>query len=181
MATDDAINYGAIGMVIGHEIGHGFADQGSKVDGDGKLRNWWTDSDLNAFEERAERLVSQYNRYEVLPGLSINGELTQGENIGDLASLSIAYVAYKKSLAGKPAPVIDGYTGEQRLFIGMAQGFRGKRRDGAAREQVKTDPHSLSKFRVNGTAVNVDGFHEAFDVKQGDQLYVPKSERVVIW
>jgi putative endopeptidase len=181
MAADDAVNYGAIGMVIGHEIGHGFDDQGSKFDGDGVLRNWWTDSDRDAFEARAAKLIKQFNGYEVLPGLFLNGELTQGENIGDLAGLSIAFKAYKKSLAGKTSVVIDGYTGEQRFFLGAAQAFRGKVRDEAAREQVKTDPHSLSRFRVNGSVVNVDAFYEAFDVKEGDKLFSAESERVVIW
>ena len=181
MAADDAVNYGAIGMVIGHEIGHGFDDQGSKFDGDGVLRNWWTDADRAAFEERTAKLIKQFNSYEVIPGLFLNGELTQGENIGDLAGLSIAFKAYKKSLAGKTAPVIDGYTGEQRLFLGAAQAFRGKTRDEAAREQVKTDPHSLSRFRVNGSVMNIVSFYEAFDVNEGDKLYLPETERVVIW
>jgi endothelin-converting enzyme/putative endopeptidase len=181
MAADDAVNYGAIGMIIGHEIGHGFDDQGSKFDGDGVLRNWWTDSDRTAFEAQTAKLIKQFSSYEVLPGLFLNGELTQGENIGDLAGLSIAYKAYKNSLAGKTPPIIDGLTGEQRFFFGVAQAFRGKARDEVAREQVKTDPHSLSRFRVNGSVINVSPFYEAFDVKEGDKLFSPVSERVSIW
>ncbi|MGV0036394.1 MAG: M13 family metallopeptidase [Candidatus Azotimanducaceae bacterium WSBS_2022_MAG_OTU7] len=181
MAADDAVNYGAIGMVIGHEIGHGFDDQGSKFDGTGMLRNWWTDEDRNAFEERTGALIKQFNDYEVTPGLFINGELTQGENLGDLAGLSIAYQAYQKSLNGKPAPTMENLTGEQRFFFGAAMAFRGKSSDESAREQVKTDPHSAVRFRINGSVTNVSAFYTAFDVKEGDDLYLPESERVVIW
>ena len=181
MAADDAVNYGGIGMVIGHEIGHGFDDQGSKFDGNGVLRNWWADEDRAAFEERTARLIKQYDGFEVMPRLFINGELTQGENIGDLAGVAIAYKAYKKSLGGEEAPIIDDLTGEQRFFFGAAQAFRGKSRDEATRQQVKSDPHSLPRFRVNGSVVNVTPFYDAFDVKEGDKLFLPESERVVIW
>ena len=179
--ADDAVNYGAIGMVIGHELGHGFDDQGSKFNGDGVLKNWWTDSDRKAFEQRTSRLVAQYNHYEVLPGLFLNGELTQGENIGDLSGMSIAFRAYKNSLKGREAPVLDGFTGDERFFLGSAQVFSSKARDDSAREQVKTDPHSISRFRVNGTVVNVPAFYETFGVKTGDQLFLKQDERVSIW
>jgi putative endopeptidase len=179
--ADDAINYGAIGAVIGHEIGHGFDDSGSQFDGDGSLNNWWTDADRSAFKDRTVQLIDQYDAFEVLPGVNVNGGFTQGENIGDLAGASIAYKAYMTSLAGEPAPVMDDYTGEQRFFIGFAQAFLGKSRPERMRQMVKTDPHSPELFRVNGTLSNVDGFYEAFDVVPGDQLYRPAPERVKIW
>lgn len=181
MAADDAVNYGAIGMVIGHELGHGFDDQGSKFNGEGKLENWWTDEDRAAFDKLTSRLIDQYNAFEPLPGLHVNGELTQGENIGDLAGVSIAYKAYKRALNGKQAPVIDGLTGDQRFFLGTAQAFLGKYRDEALREQVKSDPHSPTRYRIEGIVPNVDGFYSAFDVKEGDGHYLPKEERVRIW
>jgi predicted metalloendopeptidase len=181
MAADDAVNYGAIGAVIGHEIGHGFDDNGSQFDGDGRLHNWWTTADHAAFKQRAAMLVEQYDKFEVLPGVVVNGTLTQGENIGDLAGVSIAYKAYLKSLGDKPAPVLDGYTGEQRFFIGFAQAFQHKAREAQARQQVKTDTHSPALFRVNGTLSNVDGFYNAFDVRPGDALYRAPQARVTIW
>ncbi|MEH6591539.1 MAG: M13 family metallopeptidase [Halioglobus sp.] len=179
--ADDAVNYGAIGAVIGHEIGHGFDDSGSQFDGDGSLNNWWTDDDRSAFKDRTVQLIDQYDSFEVLPGVNVNGAFTQGENIGDLAGASIAYKAYMTSLGGEPAAMIDGYTGEQRFFIGFAQAFLGKSRPERMRQMVKTDPHSPELFRVNGTLSNVDGFYEAFDVTPGDQLYRPTDERVKIW
>lgn len=181
MAADDAINYGAIGSVIGHEIGHGFDDNGAQFDGDGRMLNWWTDADKKAFEDRTARLISQYDAFEVLPGVHVNGAFTQGENIGDLAGASIAYKAYMNSLAGKPAPVMDGYTGQQRFFIGFAQAFLNKARDERKRQLVKVDTHSPGKFRVNGTLSNIDGFVEAFDVKPGDPMYRAPADRVRIW
>jgi predicted metalloendopeptidase len=181
LRADDAINYGAIGAVIGHEIGHGFDDNGSQFDGDGRLKNWWTDADRAAFEARTARLIEQYDAFEVLPGVPVNGSFTQGENIGDLAGVSIAYRAYLKSLGGKPAPVMDGYTGEQRLFIGFAQAFLSKSREERARQTVKTDTHAPEKFRVNGSLSNVDGFYQAFNVKPGDALYLAPEKRVRIW
>ncbi|ACR14789.1 M13 family metallopeptidase [Teredinibacter turnerae] len=181
MAADDAVNYGAIGMVIGHEIGHGFDDQGSKFNGQGQLQNWWTDEDRAAFEKLTAKLVKQYDAFEPLPGLHVNGELTQGENIGDLAGTSIAYKAYKRSLHGKEAPVIDGLTGDQRFFLGTAQAFLGKSRDEALRDQVKTDPHSPARYRIEGVVPNVAAFYEAFGVKEGDEHYLPEEDRVVIW
>ena len=181
MAADDAVNYGAIGGVIGHEIGHGFDDQGSTYNGDGELQNWWTDDDRAAFEERTGALVAQYNGFEALPDLHVNGEFTLGENIGDLGGLSIAYKAYKMSLGGKEAPVIDGFTGEQRFFIGWAQGFQGKYRDEALRTRIQTDPHSPARFRVNGVVRNVPAFYEAFGVSETSGLYLAPEERVKIW
>ncbi|MCX2779437.1 M13 family metallopeptidase [Microbulbifer thermotolerans] len=181
MAADDAVNYGAIGGVIGHEIGHGFDDQGSKYDGQGYLNNWWTDSDRANFEKLTAKLVDQYNAFEPLEGEHVNGALTLGENIGDLSGLGIAYKAYKMSLKGEEAPVIDGFTGDQRLFMGWAQVWRTKMRDEALSERLKTDPHSPAQYRVQGVLPNIDAFYKAFDVKEGDGMYLPKEERVIIW
>jgi len=179
--ADDAANYGGIGAVIGHEIGHGFDDQGRKFDGDGNLRDWWTEDDNARFEERKNKLAAQYNSYEVVDGLTINGEFTSGENIGDLGGLGIAYKAYRLSLNGVEAPVIDGFTGDQRFFLGWAQVWRGKARDEESKRLLTVDPHSPAKFRANGAAVNVDAFYAAFDVKEGDGMYLPPEERVSIW
>ncbi|WP_346838886.1 M13-type metalloendopeptidase [Microbulbifer sp. SAOS-129_SWC] len=179
--ADDAVNYGAIGGVIGHEIGHGFDDQGSKYDGKGYLNNWWTDSDRSNFEQLTGKLVAQYNSFEPLPGEHVNGKLTLGENIGDLSGLGIAYKAYQKSLNGKKAPVIDGFTGDQRLFMGWAQVWRGKSRDEALSQLIKTNPHSPGQYRVQGVLPNIAAFYQAFDVKKGDKMYLPKDKRVVIW
>jgi putative endopeptidase len=179
--ADDAVNYGGIGAVIGHEIGHGFDDQGRKFDGDGNLRDWWTDEDNARFEELKNKLAAQYNSYVVIDGLTINGEFTSGENIGDLGGLGIAYKAYKLSLAGKEAPVIDGFSGDQRFFLGWGQVWREKARDEEAKRLLTIDPHSPPKFRANGAAVNVDEFYAAFDVKEGDGMYLPPEERVKIW
>lgn len=181
MDADDAINYGAIGGVIGHEIGHGFDDQGSKYDGTGKLENWWQAQDREQFEKRTQQLVAQYNAYQPFPDANINGQLTLGENIGDLGGLSIALKAYQLSLNGKPAPVIDGFTGEQRVFLGWAQAWRVKRREELARQILVTDPHSPAKYRVNGVLPNIPDFYQAFDVKEGDGMYLPPEQRVKIW
>ncbi|TDQ29040.1 putative endopeptidase [Zeaxanthinibacter enoshimensis] len=179
--ADDAVNYGAIGAVIGHEIGHGFDDSGSTFDGDGTMRNWWTETDREEFKKRTDALVAQYNGFEVLPELNVNGEFTLGENIGDLGGLSIALKAYKMSLDGKEGPVLDGFTGEQRVFMGWAQGWMGKSRDEALRVQVSTDPHSPRDFRVNGVVRNIPEFYTAFNVEKGDSLYLAPEERVKIW
>ena len=179
--ADDAVNYGGIGAVIGHEIGHGFDDQGRKFDGDGKLRDWWTEEDVALFDRRKNRLAEQYNGYEVIDGLTINGEFTSGENIGDLGGLGIAYQAYRISLDGKEAPVIDGYTGNQRFFLGWAQVWRSKARPEESKRLLTIDPHSPPKFRANGAAVNVTEFYEAFGLKEGDGMYLPPEERVKIW
>jgi predicted metalloendopeptidase len=181
VAADDAVNYGGIGAVIGHEIGHGFDDQGRKFDGDGNLRDWWTEDDNARFDERKNRLKAQYDGYEVIDGLTINGEFTSGENIGDLGGLGIAYKAYKLSLNGADAPVIDGFTGDQRFFLGWAQVWRSKARPEETKRLLTIDPHSPAKFRANGAAVNVDAFYTAFDVKEGDGMYLAPEERVRIW
>lgn len=181
MTADDAVNYGAIGAIIGHEISHGFDDQGSQFDGDGRLRNWWSDADRQAFEALGAQLVAQFNAYEALPGKTINGRLTLGENIADLSGLQVAYKAYVRSLKGRPAPVIDGLSGSQRFFLGWGQAWRSKARDERTLQQLTTDPHSPAPFRANGSVVNHDGFHDAFGTRPGDGLYKPPAERIRIW
>jgi predicted metalloendopeptidase len=179
--ADDAVNYGGIGAVIGHEISHGFDDQGAQYDGNGNLRDWWTAADHKNFKAKTTALVNQYNAFEPLPGYHVNGELTLGENIADNSGLAIAYKAYHISLKGKKAPVIDGLTGEQRLYAGWAQVWRSKMREQQQIVQVKTDPHSPGQYRANGTLRNQPGFYEAFKVKQGDKMYLAPTERVIIW
>jgi predicted metalloendopeptidase len=179
--ADDAVNYGAIGAVIGHEISHGFDDQGAQYDGDGNLRDWWTARDHKNFERKTKQLVAQYNTFSPVAGYKVNGELTLGENIADNSGLAIAYKAYKISLKGKAAPVIDGYTGQQRFYQGWAQAWRAKTRDAAMIRQVTTDPHSPEEFRANGTLRNQPGFYDAFKVKQGDKMYLAPKDRVIIW
>ena len=181
MNAEDAVNYGGIGAVIGHEIGHGFDDSGSTFDGDGVLRNWWTDEDRGEFEARTANLIEQYNQFEVLPDLHVNGEYTLGENIGDLGGISIALKAYHLSLDGEEAPELDGFTGDQRVFIGYGQVWASKYREEALRSQVQTDTHSPAKFRTNGAVRNVPEFYEAFNVTEEDALYLPPEERVKIW
>lgn len=181
MEAEDAVNYGGIGAVIGHEIGHGFDDQGATFDGDGVLRNWWTPKDLSEFKKRTNALVAQYNSFKVFPDLTVNGTFTLGENIGDLGGLSIAMKAYKASLEGKTAPVMDGFTGEQRVLIGWAQAWLEKANEQSLRNQVGTDPHSPATFRVNGVVRNIPEFYEAFKVKPGDSLYLAPKDRVKIW
>jgi predicted metalloendopeptidase len=179
--ADAAVNYGAIGAVIGHEIGHGFDDQGRKFGPDGGLMDWWTPQDAEVFKTRVDRLIKQYSSFEALPGLKVNGANTIGENIGDLGGLNMAYHAYQLSLKGKPAPVIDGLTGDQRFFLSWAQVWRAKYRDGALREQVMSDPHSPAIFRVNGPLPNIDAWYSAFSVHPGDKLYIKPEDRVSIW
>jgi putative endopeptidase len=181
MEADDAVNYGAIGSTIGHEIGHGFDDSGSTFDGDGVLRNWWTEEDRAEFEKRTGKLIEQYNAFEPLEGLHLNGEYTLGENIGDLGGITIALLAYEMSLDGEEAPVIDGYTGVQRVFLGNAQAWRRKFRDENLRQRVASARHPPSEFRVHGPVRNVPEWYEAFDVQEGDALYLPPEERVKIW
>ena len=181
LVADDAVNYGGIGAVIGHEMGHGFDDQGSKYDGDGNLRDWWTAEDLAAFKVRTDNLVTQYSEYAVFDDLNVNGELTLGENIGDLSGVTIAYKAYKASLNGKEAPVIDGLTGDQRFFMGYAQVWRGKMVEKSLRNRVATDPHSPGEFRALGSLSNMPEFYKAFDVKEGDAMYIAPEKRVKIW
>jgi putative endopeptidase len=179
--ADAAINYGAIGGVIGHEMSHGFDDQGRKSDATGRLRDWWTAEDAAKFEERAARLGAQYSAMELLPGEHINGQLTMGENIGDLGGLNVALEAYQMSLKGKSAPRLDGVTGVQRVFLAWAQVWRTKIRDEALRQQLYTDSHSPAQARVNGVVRNMDAWYDAFGVKPGDKLYVPPGDRVRIW
>jgi putative endopeptidase len=179
--ADPAVNYGGIGAVIGHEITHAFDDQGRQSDADGQLRDWWTPQDAERFMAQAKRLGDQYQAFEPLPGARINGELTMGENIADMGGVLIGYDAYLISLGGKPAPVIDGYTGAQRFFLSWAQVWRGKIRDDALRQQLVSDPHSPAYYRANGAVRNSDVFYEAFGVKPGDPMYVPPEERVRIW
>ncbi len=179
--ADPAINYGAIGGVIGHELTHGFDDEGRKIDADGNLRDWWTPADAKAFDERAKKLGAQYDAFQPITGVHINGNLTMGENIADLGGLTLALDAYHASLHGKPAPVIDGLTGDQRVFLGWAQAWRGKLTDDAIRRQVTSDPHSPRKFRVNGPVRNLDAWYQAFGVQAGEKLYLDPKERVRIW
>jgi putative endopeptidase len=179
--ADAAVNYGGVGGVIGHEMGHGFDDQGAKSDAAGVLRNWWQPADELAFHQRVDHLDAQYSSFEALPGLKLNGRLTLGENIGDLGGLSVANAAYHRSLHGAAAPVRDGLSGDQRFFLSWAQVWRTKQRDEDLRSQVTSNPHSPGKFRVNGVVRNVDAWYPAFKVQPGDKLYVPPDERVHIW
>ena len=183
LSADPAVNYGAIGAVIGHEMGHGFDDQGAKSDGKGNLRNWWTAEDKANFEALQEKLVAQYNAFCPFDDgkTCVNGQLTLGENIGDLGGLSLAYRAYHLSLNGKEAPLIDGTTGDQRFFLAWAQVWRAKAREKLARQFLVTDPHSPPKYRVNGIVRNFDEWYKAFDVEPGDALYLPPDQRVRIW
>jgi predicted metalloendopeptidase len=179
--ADDATNYGAIGGVIGHEISHGFDDQGSRSDGDGNLRDWWSAEDKAAFQQRTGVLVEQYNAFSPLEKMNVNGKLTLGENIGDLSGLTVAYRAYKLSLQGKEAPTIEGFTGDQRFFLGWAQIWRGLYRDDALRQYLLTDTHSPGQYRVNGVVRNMPEFYQAFGVKPGDGAWLPPEQRVKVW
>ncbi|QWF15097.1 M13 family metallopeptidase [Lysobacter capsici] len=179
--ADPAVNYGGIGAVIGHEMGHGFDDQGSKSDSAGIQRNWWTDADRAGFEQRTKALGAQYDAFCPLPGQCVNGALTMGENIGDLGGISMAYTAYQLSLGGKPAPVIDGLTGDQRFFLSWGQIWKGKYRDEALLNLIKTNPHSPSQYRANGPLRNFDPWYKAFDVKPQDKMFVAPEQRVRIW
>src|SRR6056297_3264018 len=181
LEADDAANYGAIGAVIGHEISHGFDDKGSKYDGKGNLRKWWTPSDREEFERRAALLTNQYDQYHPFEDMNVNGELTLGENIGDLSGLSVAYAAYRLSLDGKEAAVIDGLTGDQRFFLGWAQIWRRLYREAELRKRLLTDPHSPSEYRVNGIVRNMDAWYDAFDVDKDDEMYLAPEDRVRIW
>jgi endothelin-converting enzyme/putative endopeptidase len=179
--ADDAVNYGGIGAVIGHEIGHGFDDQGRKSDGAGNLRDWWTASDATAFDARTAKLGAQYDAINPIDDLHVNGKLTMGENIGDLSGLAQAYRAYRISLNGKEPPVIDGLTGDQRFFMGYAQIWRIKMRDEALRQRILTDPHSPGTARAFVPLVNNDVFQKTFNVQPGDKMYVAPADRVKIW
>ena len=179
--ADPAVNYGGIGAVIGHEMGHGFDDQGRKSDGDGVQRDWWTAEDATAYEGRAKALADQYSQFEPLPGENLDGNLGLGENIGDLTGVTMAYDAYKRSLNGKEAPVIDGFTGDQRFFMAWAQVWAIKWKDEALSAQIKNGPHSPGEFRANGIVRNFGPWYDAFDIKPGDPMYIPPEERVKIW
>jgi putative endopeptidase len=179
--ADAAVNFGAIGAVIGHEMGHGFDDQGRKFGPTGAMQDWWTAQDAQVFTARTARLIKEFSAFEALPGLKVNGANTIGENIGDLGGLNVAHEAYRISLKGQPAPVIDGLTGDQRFFLAYAQVWREKYRDGALRELVMSDVHSPSQFRVNGPLPNIDSWYAAFNVQPGDKLYIKPEDRVRIW
>ena len=167
--------------MIGHELSHGFDDKGSKYDGDGNLRNWWTVEDRQEFDARSKALIDQYSAYSPIEGLYLNGELTLGENIGDLGGLNVAYKAYRLSLGDKEAPVIDGLTGDQRFFYGWGQIWRRKYREQELRKRLLTDPHSPSQYRANGIVSNMDAFYEAFEVSEGSPMYIAPEKRVRIW
>jgi endothelin-converting enzyme/putative endopeptidase len=175
-----AMDYGAIGSIIGHEISHSFDDQGAQFDAEGRLRNWWTDADRKHFEEASARLVKQYDAYKVFPDLNVNGKLTLSENIADVAGLAVAYDGYQLSLGGKPAPVVAGLTGDQQFFIAFAQAWRTKSREAALRQQVVTDGHSPDEFRADAVR-NLDAWYAAFDVKAGQKLYLESPDRVRVW
>jgi putative endopeptidase len=179
--ADAAVNYGAIGGVIGHEMGHGFDDQGAKSDAHGVLRDWWSDEDVRRFRQVTDRLADQYSQFEPLPGLRLNGRLSLGENIGDCGGLQVALHAYRISLGGAEPPVLDGTTGLQRFFMGRAQHRKQLQREQALRNQVMTGPHAPARYRINGPARNMDAWYEAFDVQPGDALYLAPAERVTIW
>jgi predicted metalloendopeptidase len=179
--ADDAVNYGAIGAVIGHEIGHGFDDQGRKSDGDGVLRDWWTSEDADRFEKLADQLGAQYATYEPIEGFPVNPGLTMGENIGDLGGLAMAYEAYKLSLKGAAAPVIGGLTGDQRFFLAWAQIWKRQVRDEQLKNQIANDRHAPAQFRVNGVVRNIDAWYDAFGVTPGDALWLAPEDRVQIW
>ena len=179
--ADAAVNYGAIGSVIGHEISHGFDDQGRKIDASGALKDWWTAEDAKKFEAQSEVFGAQYAQYEAAPGAFVNPKLTMGENIADLAGLQVAYDAYHRSLGGKPAPVIDGLTGDQRFFLAFAQGWRSKEREDAIKSQVASDPHTPSRFRVIGPVRNLDAWYAAFGIGPDSKFYIAPEQRVRIW
>ena len=179
--ADDAVNYGGIGAMIGHEIGHGFDGHGRIYDASGRMRDWWTAEDVRQFSQRARALVDQFNGYAPPGGVAVNGTRTLDENLGDLGGLSIALQAYRLSLDGKPAPVIDGLTGEQRFFMGWAQAWRTKSSDGYVRQMLLVDSHAPPEFRTNGPVGNLQAFYQAFGVKAGDKLYREPAKRVTIW
>ncbi len=181
MAAEGAVNYGAIGAVIGHELGHGFDDSGAQFDGDGNLRNWWSETDLAEFEKRGKQFADQFSAFKPFDDVNVNGQLTLGENIGDLGGMVVAYEAYQMSLEGKPAPHMDGFSGEQRFFLGWAQVWRRSYREEELRQRLVTDPHSPSEYRVNGIMMNMPEFYRSFNVKPGDKLYLKPEDRVVIW
>ena len=177
----DGLNYGGIGAVIGHEISHAFDDQGSQYDGDGNLRNWWSDKDRAAFKALTDRLVSQYSQYSPLPGKNVNGSLTLGENIADLSGLAIAYKAFQLSKNGKEPEKVAGWSGNQLFFVGWSRVWQRKYRESEMINRLLADPHSPSEYRANGPVMNIDAFYDAFELKPGDKLYKPEEERIRIW
>jgi endothelin-converting enzyme/putative endopeptidase len=179
--ADDAANYGGIGAVIGHEFSHGFDDEGRKFDGDGNLRDWWVEADDERFQARAARLGEQYDGYHPIDDMHVNGAFTMGENIGDLAGVTMAHRAYRLSLGGREAPVIDGFSGDQRFFMGWAQVWRTLCREDEMRRRLMVDPHSPGEYRANGTLINIDAFHEAFATRPGDGMWKAPDQRVRIW
>ena len=179
--ADDAVNYGGIGAVIGHEITHGFDDSGAQFDAQGNLTNWWTDDDKARFQQRSEGIIAQANAFEVQPGLHLNGGLVVGESMADLGGAELSFQALQRSLEGKPHERVDGFTPEQRFFLGMAQVWANNERPEAERLQVTTDPHPVSRFRINGTLSNMPEFAEAFDAKPGDKMVLPEDQRVILW
>jgi putative endopeptidase len=181
MDRDDAFNYGAVGAVIGHEISHGFDDQGRQYDGNGNLHDWWSKEDQDKFAAKAAALASQFDSYEPVTGFHVNGKLTLGETIADLSGLSVAFKAYQLSLGGARAPVISGFTGEQRFFIGWASVWRDKTRNEELIKRLASDPHPPDNFRANGTAINLDAFQQTFTVKPGDKMYLSPDKRIAIW
>jgi putative endopeptidase len=179
--ADDAINYGAIGMVIGHEMTHGFDDQGSQYDAEGNMKNWWNNQDGEKFRSKTGGVVSQYSAFTVLDNQHLNGELTLGENLADIGGLAIAYDAFKLTKQGKDTARIDGFTPDQRFFLGFAQVWRLKNTDEILRTRITTDPHSPEMYRVNGPLSNFDPFYAAFNVKEGDKMYIKPEQRSRIW
>jgi endothelin-converting enzyme/putative endopeptidase len=182
--ADPAVNYGGIGAVIGHEVGHGFDDQGRRFDEKGRIRDWWTATADERFSEKSGRLGAQYDSYSPIEGLSVSGELTMGENIGDLGGLQMAYAAYHRYLdqcCGGEAPVLDGLTGDQRFFLAWAQVWKAKAREDEVRRRLVTDPHSPAQYRINGVVRNIDAWYAAFDIPEDAELYLPPEERVRIW
>jgi putative endopeptidase len=179
--ADDAVNYGGIGVVIGHEMTHGFDDQGSQYDGDGTLRNWWTKADNDEFKTRTQKVVDEFNGFNPVDTMHIKGKLTLGENLADLGGINVAYEAYKKTKEGQTNPKIDGFTGDQRFFLSFAQVWRGTQRPEALAQQLTTDPHSPGKYRTDGTVVNIDAWYDAFNVKPGDKMYKAPADRIKIW
>jgi putative endopeptidase len=183
LTMDDAVNYGAIGVVIGHEMTHGYDDEGRKFDGNGNLNDWWTPDDAKAFDARSQLVVDEYNSFEVLPGIHVNGKLTLGENLADLGGVHIAYDALERDLAKHPAKrkTIDGFTPEQRFFISFAQIWRTNVRDAEAQRLVTVDPHAPGRFRSYGPLLNVQEFYDAFGIKPGAPMWRPEAQRAVIW
>ena len=181
MNADDAFNYGAIGVVIGHEMTHGFDDQGRQFDKDGNLKDWWAEGDGDRFNERTKVMVDFFNNIEVLPGLKANGQLTLGENIADHGGLIVSYLAYKNATRNNPLPEVDGFTADQRFFIAYATLWAGNIREEEIRSRTKSDPHSLGEWRVNGALPHVDAWYDAFGIKEGDPMYLAPEKRVSIW